>query len=120
MDPLFIRAVGLILQAPASHDAFYTGLNGDGAAWWQYLGPGESFCVGHFCGTVRVEYFDEAMQDAEYPVSDGDLNHDGDVGTDADIEAFFTDIARDCCSGDWDGDGVAGTTEDVAAFFAAL
>jgi methionine-rich copper-binding protein CopC len=55
-----------------------------------------------------------------------DFNCDGDVGTDADIEAFFACIAGTCpsppCSGsaDFNGDGDVGTDADIEAFFRVL
>jgi hypothetical protein len=53
-----------------------------------------------------------------------DFNHDGDAGTDADIEAFFACLAGNCCgtcgSADFNGDGDAGTDADIEAFFRVL
>jgi hypothetical protein len=55
-----------------------------------------------------------------------DFDGDGDVGTDADIEAFFACLAGDCCatchsgSADFDGDGDVGTDADIEAFFRVL
>jgi hypothetical protein len=53
-----------------------------------------------------------------------DFNGDGDVGTDADIEAFFACLAGDCCarcgSADFNGDGDVGTDADIEAFFRVL
>jgi hypothetical protein len=55
-----------------------------------------------------------------------DFNCDGDVGTDADIEAFFACIAGTCpsppCTGsaDFNGDGDVGTDADIEAFFRVL
>jgi hypothetical protein len=54
-----------------------------------------------------------------------DFNGDGDVGTDADIEAFFACVAGSCCSacppdGDFNGDGDVGTDADIEAFFRVL
>jgi hypothetical protein len=55
-----------------------------------------------------------------------DFNCDGDVGTDADIEAFFACIAGTCpqppcmSSGDFNGDGDVGTDADIEAFFRVL
>jgi len=50
-----------------------------------------------------------------------DFNHDGDVGDNADIAAFFNCLAGDCCptcdSADVDGDGDTGTDADIEAFF---
>ena len=53
-----------------------------------------------------------------------DYNGDGDIGTDADIEAFFRCIAGDCCAtcapADFNGDGDVGTDADIEAFFRVL
>jgi hypothetical protein len=53
-----------------------------------------------------------------------DFNHDGDSGTDADIEAFFACVAGNCCSqcdsADFNGDGDVGTDADIEAFFRVL
>jgi autotransporter-associated beta strand protein len=55
-----------------------------------------------------------------------DFNCDGDVGTDADIEAFFSCLAGNCpsapCanSADFNGDGDVGTDSDIEAFFRVL
>jgi WD40 repeat protein len=55
-----------------------------------------------------------------------DFDGDGDVGTDADIEAFFACLAGNCCptcfpgGTDFDGDGDTGTDADIEAFFRVL
>jgi hypothetical protein len=53
-----------------------------------------------------------------------DFNHDGDSGTDQDIEAFFACIAGSCCatcgSPDYNADGDAGTDADIESFFSVL
>jgi hypothetical protein len=53
-----------------------------------------------------------------------DFNHDGDSGTDADIEAFFACVAGTCCptcdSADFNGDGDTATDADIEAFFRVL
>jgi hypothetical protein len=53
-----------------------------------------------------------------------DFNHDGDLGTDADIRAFFACLGGDCCatcdSADFNGDGDLGTDADIEAFFRVL
>ena len=53
-----------------------------------------------------------------------DFNHDGDYGTDADIEAFFSCLAGSCCpacgSVDFNGDGSVGTDSDIESFFRVL
>jgi hypothetical protein len=58
------------------------------------------------------------------PACSSDFNHDGDSGTDADIEAFFACLAGNCCpscgSADYNRDGDSGTDADIEAFFAVL
>jgi hypothetical protein len=55
-----------------------------------------------------------------------DFDCDGDVGTDADIEAFFACLAGNCppapctSTADFDGDGDTGTDADIEAFFRVL
>jgi hypothetical protein len=55
-----------------------------------------------------------------------DFNCDGDIGTDADIAAFFACIAGTCppppctSTADFNGDGDIGTDADIAAFFSVL
>jgi len=55
-----------------------------------------------------------------------DFNCDGDVGTDADIEAFFACLAGNCCNtcdrhgADFNGDGDIGTDRDIESFFSVL
>jgi probable HAF family extracellular repeat protein len=53
-----------------------------------------------------------------------DFDGDGDVGTDADIEAFFACLAGNCCaacgSADFNGDGDVGADADIEAFFRVL
>jgi hypothetical protein len=55
-----------------------------------------------------------------------DFNCDGDLGTDADIEAFFACLSGTCpsapctSSADFNGDGDIGTDADIEAFFRVL
>ncbi len=53
-----------------------------------------------------------------------DFNHDGDTGTDADVDAFFACLAGNCCPGcgsaDFNGDGDIGTDADIDSFFRVL
>jgi phosphatidylinositol-3-phosphatase len=57
-------------------------------------------------------------------VNSADFNGDGDLGTDADIEAFFSCLGGECCpacgSADFDADGDIGTDADIEAFFRVL
>jgi hypothetical protein len=58
------------------------------------------------------------------PTCVADFNGDGDIGTDLDIEAFFSCLAGDCCatcgSPDFNGDGDIGTDADIESFFRVL
>ncbi len=55
-----------------------------------------------------------------------DFDGDGDIGTDADIEAFFACLGGNCCAtcfpggADFNGDGDIGTDADIEAFFRVL
>jgi hypothetical protein len=53
-----------------------------------------------------------------------DFNGDGAVGTDADIDAFFSCLSGTCCptcgSADFNGDGAVGTDADIESFFRVL
>jgi subtilase family serine protease len=66
----------------------------------------------------------DASDPATLKVNSADFNGDGDIGTDADIEAFFACIAGTCCatcgSADFNGDGDIGTDADIESFFRVL
>jgi hypothetical protein len=52
-----------------------------------------------------------------------DYNNDGDIATDADIEAFFACLAGTCCPGcspDFNADGDSATDADIESFFRVL
>jgi hypothetical protein len=53
-----------------------------------------------------------------------DFDGNGEIGTDADIEALFRCLAGNCCAScltaDVNFDGDTGTDQDIEAFFAAL
>jgi len=61
---------------------------------------------------------------ARWSFGTADFDHDGDSGTDADIEAFFACLAGNCCamcgSADFNGDGDSGTDADIESFFRVL
>ncbi len=60
------------------------------------------------------------------PCGTADFDGDGDIGTDADIEAFFACLGGNCCAlcfpggADFNGDGDIGTDADIEAFFRVL
>ena len=57
-------------------------------------------------------------------VNSADFNGDGDIGTDADIEAFFACLSGVCCAtcgtADFNADGDVGTDLDIESFFRVL
>ncbi len=71
------------------------------------ISPAATLTIGPACGTA-------------------DFDGDGDVGTDADIEAFFACLSGNCCDAcfplgaDFDADGDTGTDADIEAFFRVL
>jgi hypothetical protein len=73
--------------------------------------------LGHLCPQVQ-----SAEAALSFPTAD--FNGDGDLGTDADIEAFFACLAGSCCPGcgsaDFNGDGDLGTDGDIEAFYRVL
>jgi hypothetical protein len=73
------------------------------------------------CSSV---FSDPALLTAFNCTCSADFNNDGDIGTDADIEAFFACLAGDCCrtcgSADFNGDGDVGTDADIESFFRVL
>jgi hypothetical protein len=60
------------------------------------------------------------------PCGSADFNGDGDLGTDADIAAFFDCLGGGCCAtcdshgADFNGDGDLGTDADIESFFRVL
>jgi hypothetical protein len=60
------------------------------------------------------------------PCGSPDFDGDGDIGTDADIEAFFACLSGSCCGtcdphgADFNGDGDIGTDADIESFFRVL
>jgi len=84
----------------------------------------------HFEFSDPPDYID--LDDVSVILSPGstcgsaDFDCDGDVGTDADIEAFFACLAGNCpappctSTADFNGDGDVGTDMDIEAFFRVL
>jgi hypothetical protein len=85
------------------------------------LAPGGAYsfrcAVNNPCATV-------VSSPARIRSNSPDFNGDGDLGTDADIEAFFACLAGNCCalcgSADFNGDGDLGTDADIESFFRVL
>jgi hypothetical protein len=88
--------------------------------------------IGRFVGdgtpTSGTIYWDDITYQ-QLPAShcgSADFNCDGDVGTDADIEAFFLCLSGTCppppcpSTADFNGDGDVGTDADIEAFFRVL
>jgi hypothetical protein len=73
--------------------------------------------VSNACGSVT-------SNEGTLLINSADFNGDGDVGTDADIDAFFACLGGNCCancgSADFNGDGDVGTDADIDAFFRVL
>jgi hypothetical protein len=74
-------------------------------------------------GMVEVESSGAAVSTS---CGSADFNCDGDIGTDADIAAFFNCLAGVCpplpctSNADFNGDGDIGTDDDIASFFSVL
>jgi hypothetical protein len=75
-------------------------------------------------GMLDTRDIDVFIAHGGFPNCTPDFDGDGDIGTDADIEAFFACLAGNCChlcaSADFDGDGDLGTDADIEAFFRVL
>lgn len=74
--------------------------------------------------TISGVYYDPVLGSWAWgPIGWGgpaDFNMDCDVGTDADIEAFFACLSHDCPSADFNDDGDSSTDQDIEAFFRVL
>ncbi len=78
-----------------------------------------------FYDVVVSNACDSVASPAAYlAVNSADFNGDGDVGTDADIEAYFACLGGNCCaacgSADFNADGDVGTDADIESFFRVL
>ncbi len=75
-------------------------------------------------GSPATEMQSAAQIPGMLPCGSADFNGDGDIGTDADIEAFFACLAGNCCAtcgdADFNADGDIGTDADIEAFFRVL
>jgi len=84
------------------------------------LPSGDLFAIG-----FPIIYNNQATEGyGWYRAPTADFDHDGDLATDADIEAFFSCLGGNCCStcgsADFNGDGDFGTDQDIEAFFRVL
>ena len=83
---------------------------------------GALFVGGSFNGVAGAP----AWNLSRYDVPGADFNGDGDLGTDADIEAFFACLSGNCCGtcyaegADFNADGDIGTDQDIESFFRVL
>ncbi len=81
--------------------------------------PDPLFCEGY--GVLNA-----AAASAVVFCGTADFDGDGDLGTDADIEAFFACLGGNCCAAcfgggaDFNADGDVGTDADIEAFFRVL
>jgi hypothetical protein len=84
------------------------------------LGPYQCSLLYGTCEFERTPWVDLGL----LGTCTADFNHDGDYGTDADIEAFFACLGGNCCqtcgTADFNGDGDVGTDADINAFFRVL
>jgi hypothetical protein len=110
----------------ASWSALGSGMNG-GVSALAVLSNGDLAACGVFttAGGNASAYF--ARYTFGHPCcGSADFNCDGDVATDADIEAFFACVAGTCPSppcvstADFNGDGDVATDADIEAFFRVL
>jgi subtilisin family serine protease len=87
-------------------------------------GPALDLTNPGFAGELGHGRLDAWAAVTQAPCGSADFNGDGDIGTDADIEAFFACLAGACCptcgSADFNGDGDVGTDADIEAFFRVL
>jgi hypothetical protein len=113
---------GNTLVCVGNGPSYFTEVDTSCHSVWSYVTPfppGGNTAV--FRG-IRVGPFDDRLKGHLWCVAD--FNNDGDVGTDADIDAFFRCLGGDCCascgSADYNGDGDLGTDADIEAFFRVL
>jgi hypothetical protein len=77
-------------------------------------------------GTYTITLAGVNGEPCALPCGTADFDGDGDIGTDADIEAFFACLAGNCCAtcyaggADFDADGDIGTDADIESFFRVL
>jgi hypothetical protein len=82
--------------------------------------------VGDGTPTSGTIYWDDITYTQLPLCGSADFDCDGDVGTDADIEAFFRCLGGNCppppctSNADFNGDGDTGTDADIEAFFRVL
>jgi hypothetical protein len=78
----------------------------------------------NFAGMVLLGSLEwAAINNACVSACSADFDGDGDIGTDADIGAFFACLAGECdgCeTADFDGDGDLGTDADIESFYRVL
>ena len=85
---------------------------------------GMTVLYGGIAGTFSVSDVEGDTRGLHATCGSADFNHDGDSGTDQDIEDFFACLAGNCCptcgSADFNGDGDTATDADIEAFFRVL
>jgi hypothetical protein len=116
---------------------YATSVNANAIRWGTMYNFGFTTNVAPVTGGAVIELFKPgtipAIEAAGLPVptppaacGTADFDGDGDVGTDADIEAFFACLAGNCCAScfeggaDFNGDGDTGTDADIESFFRVL
>jgi hypothetical protein len=138
---------GVVSVCVGGTATFSAGASGTGAGAyrWRREGVPVSNIAGHISGAftptmtiIHATAADEGSYDclvanscvavsignAKLLLNSSDFDHNGDGGTDADIEAFFACLAGNCCAtcgtADFNGDGDTGTDADIEAFFRVL
>jgi hypothetical protein len=100
-------------------DTPLTGANGPSTQASGPLAGWEAGVIGSAGGNFRIHVTGLCAT-----CCNADFNNDGDIATDADIEAFFACLAGSCCpscgSTDFNCDGDYGTDADIEAFFRVL
>lgn len=118
-----VCAAGLVVRCPEGYWQVTAWLYGDPV----YVFPGNPYLEAGYAGPIELEVWPTASGYYTLTAEVGgacDVDMDGDNGTEADIEAFFSALA--CADGgcaaaaDWDNDGTPGTPADIEAFFRSL
>jgi hypothetical protein len=122
-SPSILRVDSLEPYPYRAYDAYSAVDYNDGSGPALFIGGSLAFTVSP--GTASINQpAGIAMLHFCPPTCTPDFNGDGDVGTDADIEAFFACLAGRCCgrcgSSDFNNDGDTGTDADIEAFFRVL
>jgi outer membrane protein assembly factor BamB len=128
-QPGFVKAIdagtgALLWTVPLPSEA---GLNQIPSTRARFGPAGRRAYIGtEFLGQASGQEYSYLLALDVLPPCSADFNCDGDVGTDADIEAFFACIAGSCptppclSTADFNHDGDVGTDADIESFFRVL